>query len=326
MLDRSKKILTCLFLGSSHLAVATTYPLPENSLDGVVGDTAERVTITNAKQEDTLLDIARRFDIGQNEILRANPKVDRWMPGEGAKVKLPNSRILPDTPRKGLVLNLPEYRIYYYPTDKKNEPQSVTTNPISIGRLDWNTPLGETKIIAKTKNPTWTPPQSIKDEHAAKGEILPNVVPAGPDNPLGLFALRLGIPGYLIHSTNKPYGVGMRVSHGCIRMYPEDIESLFPEISIGEPVYIVNQPIKVGWLKDTLYIEIHPDLEGEEPGDEELLDRVLDLIIKANNNQFPVLNGAALNGALKLRDGIPVAIFQRPQGLPYLDIVQKKVR
>ena len=309
---RFKRATLFLLLFTSNIILASSYPYPENKADKLIGDYPTQIVYTHAKHEDTLLDIAREFNLGQNEILLANPSVDRWLPGEDTKVKIPSSHLLPDTPHKGLTLNLSEFRLYYYPQAKtKNQPRVVITHPISIGRVDWNTPLGKTRIIAKNKNPTWTPPKSIRKEHAAEGDILPKVFPPGPDNPLGLFAIRLGIPGYLIHSTNKPYGVGMRVSHGCIRMYPEDIEKLFPKIKIGTPVYIVNQPIKVGWSDDLLYIEVHPALEGNELSFEEKLDMALDLIEKANNKQIPVLDGNALKSALQQSNGIPVAIFKR---------------
>jgi len=305
------KVFLSIVLLSCNAASASTFLYPEYTGDTLIRDDIEEAHYTLAKQEDTLLDIARNFDLGQNEILLANPTVDRWMPGENTKVRVPNSRLLPDTPHEGLVLNLSEYRLYYYPKQSKDQLRIVMTHPISIGRVDWDTPLGKTKIIAKKENPTWTPPQSIKDEHAEKGEILPDVVPAGVDNPLGLFAIRLGVPGYLIHSTNKPYGVGMRVSHGCIRMYPEDIEKLFPQVKRGMPVYIVNQAIKVGWSRNKLYLEVHPELEGKEKSYTERLAIALELIERANNNQLPVLNGALLRNALEQKNGIPVAVFER---------------
>ena len=307
-----------LFLVLSNPLKASTFALPETPKDSLIGEfDTGTLSTTTTKKDDTLLDVARRFDLGQNEIVLLNPHVDRWLPKEGTTVQLPNKRILPDAPRNGLVLNLPEFRLYYFPKAKKGEPKIVKTYPMSIGRLDWNTPLGTTKIAQKTKNPVWRPPESIKAEHAAKGEPLPDVVPAGPDNPLGLYKMTLGIPGYLIHSTNKPYGVGMRVSHGCIRMYPEDIERLFPEIPIGTPVHIVNQPIKVGWLNNTLYIEVHPELEGEGDADYGLLlEQALNLIEQANGNKTPVLDGAALRRALEKLNGKPVAIFHRPVAIP----------
>jgi len=306
-----KKTVFFLLLCSSNSVLADSFLYPVNSGDRLIKDDIEETHYTLAKHEDTLLDIARDFDLGQNEILLANPTVDRWMPGENTKVRIPNSRLLPDTPHEGVVLNLPEYRLYYYPKQGENQSKMVITHPISIGRIDWDTPLGKTKIIAKKQNPTWTPPKSIKAEHAAQGEILPNVFPAGPDNPLGLFALRLGVPGYLIHSTNKPYGVGMRVSHGCIRMYPEDIKKLFPKVKAGTVVYIVNQAIKVGWSGNQLYIEVYPELEGKESSYEQRLNIALDLIEQENNNQLLVINGSLLKQALQKSNGIPVAIFER---------------
>jgi len=304
------KTLLYLLLFSSHAVLATSYSYPENEGDRLLKDDIEEAHYTLAKYEDTLLDIARQFDLGQNEILLANPGVDRWLPGEKARVRIPNKRLLPATPHQGLVLNLPEYRLYYYPKQKLPS-RIVISHPISIGRIDWDTPLGKTRIIEKKKNPTWTPPKSIKKEHAEQGEILPDVFPAGPDNPLGLFALRLAVPGYLIHSTNKPYGVGMRVSHGCIRMYPEDIERLFPQVKTGTAVYIVNQAIKVGWSENKLYIEVYPELEGKELSYDKRLNTALDLIEQANNNQMPVVNGTLLKQALLESNGIPVAIFEK---------------
>lgn len=305
------KIATFLLLFTSHAVLANSFSYPNNTGDKLLKDEIREPHFTLAKQEDTLLDIAREFDLGQNEILLANPMVDRWMPGKDTKVRIPNSRLLPDTPHEGIVLNLPEYRLYYYPKQNNDEPRVVITHPISIGRVDWDTPLGKTRIIEKKENPTWTPPKSIRKEHEEQGEILPDVFPAGPDNPLGLFALRLGVPGYLIHSTNKPFGVGMRVSHGCIRMYPEDIEKLFPQVKKGTPVHIVNQSIKVGWSENKLFIEVYPELEGKEINYDEQLDIALNLIEKANNELMPVVNGMLLKQALEQSNGIPIAIFER---------------
>ena len=295
----------------SHTSIwAGVFNLPADSNESLIGQDPEKPFYTHAKDEDTLLDVARLYNIGQNEILLVNPLIDRWMPGTQAAILIPNSRILPDTPRKGLTLNLPEYRLYYFSADK----QTVMTHPVSIGRQDWNTPLGQTKIVTKKANPTWTPPESIKKEHAEKGEVLPDVVPAGPDNPLGLFALRLGLPGYLIHGTNKPYGVGMRVSHGCVRMYPEDIENLFHEVKVGMPVNIVNQPVKVGWWNKKIYIEVHPQLEGEELPYEELYENTMELIkktfFKHNYQQELVVEAQALRNALEQKNGLPIAITQ----------------
>jgi L,D-transpeptidase ErfK/SrfK len=239
---------------------AEIYELPPEGYD-VIGAVA---TVT-ARQEDTLVDIARRHGLGYHDIVRANPGVNIWLPGEGTEVVIPSRFVLPPGPRKGIVLNLPEYRLYYFPEPAEGEPAYVMTYPISIGRMDWETPLGRTSVVAKVKDPSWYPPQSVRDEHAAEGRPLPRIVPPGPQNPLGRYAMRLGLPGYLIHSTNRPAGVGMRVTHGCIRMFPEDIEYLFPNVDVNTPVRIINEPVKLGWFGPKLVMEVHPVLEAPAP-------------------------------------------------------------
>jgi L,D-transpeptidase ErfK/SrfK len=239
---------------------AEVYELPPEGYD-VVGTVA---TIT-ARYEDTLVDIARRHGLGYYDIVRANPDVNPWLPGEGTEIVLPSRFILPPGPRRGLVLNLAEYRMYYFPEAQEGKPAYVYTYPMSIGRMDWETPLGNTQIVAMARDPAWYPPQSVREEHAADGDPLPRVVPPGPDNPLGTRALRLGLPGYLIHGTNRPAGVGMRVSHGCVRMFPEDIEFLFEHIRVKTPVRIINVPVKIGWEGDVLVAEVHPLLQSAQP-------------------------------------------------------------
>ena len=233
-----------------------SYPLPAPG-DAVVGQLLQYP----AQQEDTLLDIARRFSLGHDEIIQANPHVDKWLPGKGTPVLLPTQFILPRGPRQGIILNAPEMRVYYFPPPSKGLGRQVITYPVSIGRMDWNTPIGMTRVVRKDKDPAWYPPASIKKEHAERGDILPDVVPPGPDNPLGQHALRLGFPSYLIHGTNNPWGIGMRVTHGCVRMYPEDVAQLFNWVDVGTPVEILNDPIKVGWLGDALFLEVHEPLE-----------------------------------------------------------------
>jgi L,D-transpeptidase ErfK/SrfK len=285
------------------LATADEWILPPADVD-LIGE----IRYIEARYEDTLLDIARRYDLGRDEIVNANPGVDTWLPGEGTRIMLPTRYILPHAPRKGLVLNLPEMRLYYYPPARRGEVRRMVTHPISIGRVDWKTPLGKTHISAKQRDPSWRPPKSILKEAAAEGRELPEVIPAGPDNPLGRFALRLAIPGYLIHSTNKPYGLGMRVSHGCIRMYPEDIEKLFSRVRVNNPVHIVNQPVKLGWLADTLFVEVHPPLEEDEEHLRDLLRSTLELVHTEWERRPFVLDGAALKRAVEERLSIPVPI------------------
>ena len=235
-------------------SVASAIELELSPDSDVVGETQ----VIEAQYEDTFIKLARRYNLGWEELIAANPGVDPWLPGEGTEIVLPTHFVLPKTPREGIVINLPELRLYYYPD---GESGRVFTHPISIGRMEWRTPLGRAEIIAKALNPTWYPPESIREEHAADNRFLPKVVPPGPDNPLGNHALRLSLPGYLIHGTNKPSGLGMRVTHGCIRMFPEDIEALFEDVPIGTPVRIVNQPYKLGWTDDGFYLEAHPPLD-----------------------------------------------------------------
>jgi len=299
--------LTLLVLGAlSALTVkAETFILPPADVD-LVGE----IRIVYATHEDTLLDIARRHSLGHDEIIQANPGVDRWLPGAGTPVVLPTRYILPDTPRQGMVLNVPEMRLYYYPKPKSGEKPVVITHPVSIGRMDWNTPLGKTSVVAKQKDPAWYPPASIKAEHAAQGDILPDVVPGGPDNPLGRYALRLGIPGYLIHSTNKPYGIGMRVTHGCVRLYPEDIERLFPQVPVGTPVYIINQPVKAGWLAGTLFLESHPPLEEDQLSTEAMATEAMNAIMAKTGSFAAGGNPLTIELVVAQASGLPVSIFQ----------------
>ena len=218
---------------------------------------------TTASAEDTLPDIARRFNVGYEEIVRANPGVDPWLPGKDREIILPTRFVLPDAPRQGVIINVAAMRIYYYPKRAKGEPQVVVTHPIGIGKVGWQTPEGTTRIVARVKDPVWVPPVSVRKEHLENGDELPEKVPAGPDNPLGAYMFRLGWPSYLVHGTNKPYGVGMRSSHGCVRLYPEDIAILYETVPIGTPVRVVNQPVLLGWDNDTLYVQAYGALEDD---------------------------------------------------------------
>ncbi len=300
-------LLLPLLLISSACAWGAAYPLPPPEFD-LVGTTR----IVEARREDTLIDIARRYGIGQETMLRANRDLDRWLPGEGTPVTIPTRHILPPPPRSGLILNLPEMRLYYFPPAQPGQPPEVQTYPVSIGRMDWATPLGETKLVAKDENPSWYPPASIREEHAAQGDPLPRVVPPGPDNPLGQHALRLGIPGYLIHGTNKAFGVGMRVSHGCIRMLPEDIATLFPQVPVGTPVRIINQYVKAGWYGGDLYLEVHPPLEEDQVGRDTLFETAMEVIDEALFRRMVELDRFAVLQAIVEQNGMPVIISARP--------------
>ncbi len=308
-------LLLCTILAPFHIH-AHSWTLPPNDVD-IFG----KIHTILASREETLLDIARQYGIGQDEMLLANPNVNRWLPEEGAEVMLPLRFIIPQAERVGLVVNLPEMRLYYFPKPKKGQKPEVITHPVSIGRMDWNTPLGKTTIVRKQKDPTWIPPQSLREKAIAEGNPpLPDIVPPGPDNPLGRYALYLGLPSYLIHSTNKPFGVGMRVTHGCIRMYPEDIEKLFDLVPTGTPVQIVNQPIKLGWLGKLLFIELHPPLEENEtkPSDyrQQVHDTILEFLEKATETSKGKtirnikINQRALESAIQKMDGMPVLISE----------------
>ncbi|CAN5696844.1 L,D-transpeptidase family protein [soil metagenome] len=290
--------VNCLF---APPVLADTYLLPQG-LDSVVG----ALSVTSTEYQDTLVDIARAYDQGYNEIKLANPKVDPWLPGADTEIVIPSQFILPDAPREGIVINVPEMRLYYFPQPQAGEPRVVVTYPVSVGRQDWNTPHGLTQVVAKTVNPAWYPPESIRREHAADGDPLPKVVPPGPDNPLGQYALRLGREGYLIHGTDKPYGIGMRVTHGCLRLYPRDIERLFSEVRVGTKVRIVNQPFKLGWLNGSLYLETHPPLDEHAQASEDGFMHLVSRVSNAANGQQ--VDWDQLEKVASDRHGIPVPI------------------
>jgi len=280
--------------------IAREYVIAET--DGVFG----MIGTVQSDYQDTLLDIGRRYNLGFEEIGRANPAVDTWLPGEGTTVTLPTQYVLPRAARDGLVINIAEYRMYYF--TRKNDQVVVATFPISIGRMDWATPLGRSSIIKKVTKPAWYPPQSIREEWAADGRELASRVPPGPDNPLGDYALRLSIPGYLIHGTNRPAGVGMRVTHGCIRMFPEDIEWLYPKIPLNTRVQLVNQPFKLGWSGADLFLEVHAPLEEAEPGQALTLTAVMERYVQVTQDRPADVNWALVDEVFRAQRGTPVKI------------------
>lgn len=209
-----------------------------------------------AQPEDTFISIGQEFALGYEEIVAANPDLDPWVPGEGRLIKLPKQFILPSANYEGIYINLAEMRIYYY-LPRAEDEHIVQTYPISIGRGDWLTPRADAKVIEKLVAPTWYPPASVKREHELAGDPLPASVPPGDDNPLGKYALQLDLPGYFIHGTNRPEGIGMRVTHGCIRMRTADIETLFDKVPRGTSVTIQYKPFKVAIISDVAYLEAH---------------------------------------------------------------------
>jgi L,D-transpeptidase ErfK/SrfK len=300
---------------TAGVARATQYAL--SSPDALMFGDVESIT---SHGEDTLPDLARRFSLGYEEIQRANPGVDLWLPGEGTPILIPNQRLLPQGAREGIVVNLPEHRLYYFPKAKKGETPQVITFPVSIGKMDWNTPLGKTKVVDKRKNPTWSPPESVRKEHAERGDPLPAVVKAGPDNPLGAYAMRLGItPGaYLIHGTNNPIAVGMAITHGCIRMYPEDIEKLFPLVPVNTPVWLLNEPVKVARVNGQIWLEVHPPVDAEGQSAAVDLEGFYALANAALGETPAAIHWDFVLDTLKKADGMPqmVGLEIDPADLP----------
>ncbi len=261
--------------------------------------------------EDTLLDIARGHDLGYVEIRAANPGVDPWLPEPGRTVTLPTRHILPDAPHRGIVINLPELRLYYFPPGGGQ----AMSFPLGIGGEGKETPVGATLVVRKRIHPEWIPTAS---EHAENPD-LPEVIPAGPDNPMGDLALYLGWKGYAIHGTNKPYSIGRRDSHGCIRMYPEDIETLYHLVPVGTPVRVVDQPAKVGWSGGQLYLEIHPEQVDADSLEEIGRPRSVGevdadaLVLKAAGRAAGDLNWYAIHLAEGQRNGVAVPVLKVPQ-------------
>ena len=312
---RGAAISGVLALASASGASATVYTLASRD-DAVVGQDKSVVTV----YEDTLYDLARKFSLGSEELIRVNPGVDPWLPGAAKTLVVPDRHILPPGPREGIVVNLPEHRLYYYPKPKRSGPVEVITYPVSIGKMDWRTPLGATRVIQKQKNPVWFPPESVRKEHAEAGDPLPNSVPSGPDNPLGLFAMRLaaGNGTYLIHGTNNPIAVGLAVTHGCIRMYPDDVAALFPLIPVGTPVNLINEPIKVAWVDGELLLEAHPPVDAQGQSFEPNIDQFAEMLRSAVGDATVAINWDYAREVLQKADGViaTVALAADDPNLP----------
>lgn len=283
-------------------------PRPAAAQEGAV-DIVGAMNFHFTARGETMLDVARANDLGILELMAANPGIDPWVPGDGVPLVLPTAFVLPDAPRDGIVINLAELRIYYF--RRKGEPR-FQTRPIGIGREGFTTPLGETKIVRKAKDPTWRPTASTRADRPE----LPEAVPPGPDNPMGAFALYLGWPTYAMHGTNQPWGVGRRVSRGCIRLYPEDIEALFPQVPVGTRVTVVDQMAKLGWGGNDLYLEAHPSLaqldqlEEHERFSPEALPGLQEMILAAAGSESYRIDWAEVARAERDRRGFPVLIMQ----------------
>jgi L,D-transpeptidase ErfK/SrfK len=294
-------LLVALSLGRLQSAGATTFVLNKAD-DPVVGEDQTVITV----YEDTLYDLAAAYSLGSEELIRVNPKVDPWLPGGGKQLLVPGRHILPPGPREGIVVNLPEHRLYYYPKHKRGAPMEVITYPVSIGKMDWRTPLGVTHVIQKQKDPIWYPPESVRKEHEAAGDPIPAVVPPGPDNPLGAYAMRLaaGKGTYLIHGTNNPIAVGLAVTHGCIRMYPDDVAQLFPLIPVGTPVRLINEPVKVAWIDGELLLEAHPPVDAQGQSFEPDVEQFSQLLQAAVGDATVAIHWDYAREVLQKADGV----------------------
>lgn len=282
-------------------------------LESPAQDVVGEVQIIQSRDTDTFSDIARAYGLGYDEVVNANPGIDPWLPGEGTVILLPTQFILPDAPREGIVLNIAAKRLFYYPPRVDGEPQSVITHPIGIGREGWETPTGSSKVVAKARDPAWYPPWSVRQEHAEAGDPIPAIVEPGPDNPLGHRVLKLDMPGYLIHGTNQPYGVGMRVSHGCVRLYPENIESLYELVDLETPVTIVNQPFLYGRRGGEFFFEAHPMLEEDEREPAEMLEALAE---KARHESGAFAEAHELRNAQRVVSdarGVPIRVLSRDE-------------
>ncbi|CAN5209179.1 hypothetical protein BH24PSE2_BH24PSE2_02060 [soil metagenome] len=276
------------------------------------GDVIGAMQVVLARRQDTLLDIARAYDLGYDEIVSANPGLNPWLPGEGTPIVLPTQYVLPHGPREGIVLNIATRRLFYFPEPEPGTRPVVVTHPMGIGRVGWNTPVGVTTVTAKARDPVWWVPISVREEHAEMGDPLPAQVPPGPDNPLGHRVLGLGLPGYLIHGTNRPDGVGMRVSHGCIRLYPEDIERLYAITPIGTPVRIINDPHPFGWRNGQLYLDAHRPLEDDLLDHRQRVDALLQALRDAAARQRAAVDPEHVAGLLEQGRGYPVPVTRGP--------------
>lgn len=291
--------LAVLFAAGSVAALELPLPPPGEDIVG-------QVQVIKAKYEDTFADLGKVHDLGYAEMLAANPNVDAWLPGEGSDIVLPTRFILPAGPREGIVINLAEYRMYYFPKGRN----VVYTYPLGIGREGWGSPITNTVITGKVPNPGWTPPKSILAEHAAEGDPLPAYVPPGPNNPLGPFKFTLGTAGYLIHGSNKKFGIGMRVSHGCFRMLNNNVLELGAMAPVGTKLRIINEPYKFGISAGKVYLEAHTPLDDH--GVPSLVDKhtaVINALLKredlVNNLR---LDWDVVREVVAGEDGMPVEI------------------
>jgi len=273
--------------------------------DDVIG----RLAVIRLEKGDTLPDIARHFSLGINGVSAANPGIDIWVPEAGERILLPLSFILPDAPRKGIVINLAAMRLFQFKGDSKS--LAVSTYPVGVGTEERPSPTGQMYVERKATQPTWYVPASIAEDHRKKGDPLPAKVPPGPLNPLGEYALYLSKSGYLVHGTNKPSSIGLRATNGCIRLYPEDIKRLFENTPVKTPVCIVNQPYLVGKRDGVVYMEVHTPFE--DSGTIEL-EKIYARLRNIEKKSGWTLDWKKVKEVVAEARGIPVPIFEISKG------------
>lgn len=294
-------LIVCLM--GSQQAMAAILALPSK------GDIVGRVSQVHAREGETLAEVGRRYSIGYVEILRANPKLDPSKPlHSSTKVLIPGQFILPAVPRRGIIINLAELRLYFFPKGQN----VVITEPVGIGREGgWQTPIGKTTVTVKQTNPKWRPTFNVRAEAAKQGTPIPYEFPPGPDNPLGKHVLRLGWPTYLIHGTNRPEGVGARVSAGCIRMFPEGVALLYDEVKVGTEVRVINQPFKLGRRDGKLYFEAHAPLSEQQDNYSQSHSELVQKILNQAKQQFGQIHWTDVQKAIQQSNGIPQQIAER---------------
>ena len=294
---------------ASKKTLAHAYVLPDGPYD-LNAKTVIGVPRTYTVQsKDTLLDIARYFDLGYNEVSDAYPDIDPWVPDKGLKLDLPTFWVLPKSHYKGLIVNIPEMRLYYFPPqDTRIDQPVVLTYPVGLGREEWPTPRTPFRIRGKTANPTWVIPKSIREERIKEKGWSETMIPGGvPENPLGKHRLELSLSkasgAYAIHGTNNPWAVGRLVTHGCIRLYPEDIERFFDIVQVGSPGELTYQPVKIGMQYGRVYIEAHNDIYNLVP---DLWGEAQKVITQSG--WAHLVDSVLLTKALRDRSGVPVDV------------------
>ena len=273
----------------------------------VNGDLAGQLGVFTTRYEDTFAEVGSQLAMGYLELVKANPGVDPWLPGEGTTITLPRQYIIPEARREGIVINLAEYRLYYFSED------GVQVYPVGVGTSENPSPLTDAKVTMPLESPAWYPPASIRAEYEASGDYLPRMIPPGPDNPLGSHALLLSEKGYLIHGTNKLFGVGMPVSHGCFRMYNEDISRFVYQVSKGTSVQIVNEPVKMGMSGGEVWLEVHRPHEEYSQQDRDRLWGEVTLTVEAFRKKHPgvEVQRRAIELAVDQADGIPAMVGEQ---------------